>query len=267
MKRIALIGLVFFGLAASVTRAQWTVYDPAVHSQQIMSSAQEIAKFVEVVNNQVSQIKTLTAQLDEFKHYVNLFGDPSSVMLETIKPLTDDLKKSEVGQTLAALQGAVDAGQALIYNAGGLFHSVGAEFTTPGGQTVKRQAPTYLPVAAVQKTTDNYLSVSTDVTARRVAIKAEIAKTTEALKAATTDAGVQKLTGVLVGLTAALESTGHEVTQATASAVVQDIANRADERRQIEAKKEQQHAEFAEAVGKYGKTFRLMNAPVKFPTR
>jgi hypothetical protein len=45
------------------------------------------------------------------------------------------------------------------------------------------QAP-YLPVAAVQKTTDNYLSVSTDATARRIALKAEIAATTDALKAA-----------------------------------------------------------------------------------
>jgi hypothetical protein len=49
--------------------------------------------------------------------------------------------------------------------------------------------------------------------------------------------------------------------------VVQDIANRADAQRQVEAKKEQQHAEFTEAVHKYGQTFRLLNAPVTFPTR
>ena len=86
-------------------------------------------------------------------------------------------------------------------------------------------------------------------------------------QAAKTDADVQKLTGVLVGLSAALSGADHEVNQATASAVVQDIANRADERRQVEAKKEQQHAEFTEAVEKYGKTFRLLTEPVKFPTR
>jgi hypothetical protein len=109
--------------------------------------------------------------------------------------------------------------------------------------------------------------VSKDAAARRVALKAEIARTTDALKAAQTDAEVQKLTGVLVGLSAALDGTDHEVSQATASAMVQDIANRADAQRQVEAKKEQQHAEFTEAVDKYGKTFRLMNAPVKFPTQ
>jgi hypothetical protein len=155
----------------------------------------------------------------------------------------------------------------MLYNANGLFHSVGTTFTTPNGQTVNRQQATYLPVAAVQKTTDNYLTVSTDAAARRVALKNEIAATTTQLKAAKTDAEVQKLTGVLIGLSAALNNTDYELNQATASALVQDVANRNDEQRQIEAQKEQQHAEFTEAIQQYGQKFRLMNAPTLFPTQ
>ena len=154
----------------------------------------------------------------------------------------------------------------MLYDASGLFHSIGTTFTTPNGQTVTRQQATYLPVAAVQKTTDNYLSVSTDATARRVALKDEIAATTEQLKSATTDAEVQKLQGVLIGLSSALNNTDYEINQATASALVQDIANRNDAQRQVEAQKQQQHAEFSEAVQQYGQTFKLMNAPTAFPT-
>ena len=154
----------------------------------------------------------------------------------------------------------------MLYDANGLFSSIGTTFTTPNGATVTRREAPYLPVAAVQKTTDNFLSVSTDATARRVALKEEIARTTTALKNATTDAEVQKLTGVLIGLNAALNNTDYEINQATASALVQDVANRNEAQRQIEAKKEQQHAEFTEAVQKYGRTFRLMNAPTAFPT-
>lgn len=80
----------------------------------------------------------------------------------------------------------------MVYNASGLFHSIGTTFETPNGQTVTRLEAPYLPVAAVQKTTDNYLSVSTDATARRIALKAQIAATTDALKSATIDAEVQK---------------------------------------------------------------------------
>jgi len=264
MKKLIALALVTVGIAASA-RAQWIVYDPVNNMQQILSAAEEIAKFVEVVNNQVQQIRALDDQLNEFKHYENLFGDPKAVLLTTVQPLVADLRQTELGQTLTALEGAVDAGQAMLYDANGLFSSIGTTFTTPNGATVTRREAPYLPVAAVQKTTDNFLSVSTDATARRVALKEEIARTTTALKNATTDAEVQKLTGVLIGLSSALNNTDYEINQATASALVQDVANRNEAQRQIEAKKEQQHAEFTEAVQRYGQTFRLMNAPTAFP--
>ena len=265
MKKVIALTLVTLGVAASA-RAQWIVFDPTSNIQQIIDTAQEIAKYVTMIENQVQQIQTLTDQLNEFKNYENLFGNPSKVLLPTVQPLVNDLTKTELGQTLTTLEGAVNAGQAMVYNGDGLFNSIGTTFTTPDGQRITRQQASYLPVAAVQKTTDNYLSVSTDAASRRVALKQEIAATTDQLKAATTDAEVQKLTGVLIGLSSALNNTDYEINQATTSALVQDIANRNDAQRQVEAKKEQQHAEFTEAMQKYGQTFRLMNAPTAFPT-
>lgn len=265
MKKFTALALVTLGISLSA-RAQWIVYDPANTVQSIVNTAQEVAKFVEMINNQVQQIQALEDQLNEFKHYESLFGDPKAVLLTTVQPLVSDLRKTELGQTLTELEGAVDAGEAMLYNANGLFSSIGTTFTTPNGATVTRRETPYLPVAAVQKTTDNYLAVATDASARRVALKEEIARTTEALKSATTDAEVQKLQGVLTGLSAALNNTEYEISQATTAALVQDIANRNEAQRQNEAKKEQQHAEFREAVQKHGQTFRLMNAPTAFPT-
>ena len=266
MKKFIALTLVTLGVTISA-RAQWIVYDPTMNMQQIMAQAQNIAKYIQMIQNQVQQIQTLTDQLNEFKHYESLFGDPKAVVLATVQPLVTDLRKTELGQTLIALEGAVDAGEAMLYDANGLFASIGTTFNTPNGKAVTRLEAPYLPIAAVQKTTANYLSVSTDATARRIALKEEIARTTEALKTAPTDADVQKLTGVLIGLSSALNNTDYEINQATASALVQDVANRNDAQRQVEAKKEQQHAEFTEAVQKYGQTFRLMNAPTTFPTK
>ena len=266
MKHIVLPALAALGFVTT-SHAQWAVYDAANHTQQIIGTAQEIAKFVEMINNQVQQIERLTEQAKTLNHYVDLFGDPGSFAPRSIEALTADLRKPELGETLSELQTAAEATAAMLDNAGGLFEVIGKQFTTPGGVTIARREEPYRAIAAIQKATGNYLAVSADSTTRRVALKSEVANTTDALKAARTDADVQKLTGVLLGLSAALETADQEVSQATASALVQDIANRADERRQIEAKKEQQHAEFAEAVNKYAQTFRLMSAPVSFPTR
>jgi hypothetical protein len=78
---------VTIGVATSA-RAQWVVYDPTLHTQSILNTAQEIEKYIEMINSQVQQIQTLTDQLNEFKHYQELFGDPKAVLLSTVKPLT-----------------------------------------------------------------------------------------------------------------------------------------------------------------------------------
>ncbi len=174
-KLIAITASIGFAL----THVQaFTVFDPTVNATIKLQTAQEIAKFVQMINNQVQQIQTLKNQLDEFKHYESLFGDPKAVVLTTVQPLVTDLRKTELGQTLTALEGAVDAGEAMLYSANGLFSSIGTTFTTPNGATVTRREAPYLPIAAVQKTTDNFLSVSADATARRIALKEEIARTT-----------------------------------------------------------------------------------------
>ncbi len=124
MKQFIALALVTLGITVS-TRAQWIAFDPTMNVQSILNTAQEIAKYVEMINNQVQQIQTLTDQLNEFKHYEDLFGDPKAVVLTTVQPLVNDLRKTEVGETLTALEGAVDAGDAMLYNASGLFTSIG----------------------------------------------------------------------------------------------------------------------------------------------
>ena len=265
MKKLIALALIAIGISLSA-RAQEVVYDPVMNIEQIIDEAENIAKYITMIENQVEQIEKLTDQLNEFKHYEQLFGDPGSVLLSTVQPLLDDLKKSELGQTLNSLESSINTSDAMLYNAGGLFQSVGTTFTTPDGQTVTRQDTPFKPIAVVQKTTDNYLSVSTDAAARRVELKNQIASTTEQLKSASTDAEVQKLQGEIAGYSAALNNTDYEINQATASALVQDIANRNDKQRQVEAQQQQQHAEFTEAIQKYGQTFKLLNALTEFPT-
>src|SRR5262249_27258462 len=156
--------------------------------------------------NQLQQIQTLTSQLSEFRHYEELFGNPAQVLLPTVQPLVDDLGKTELGQALTGLQTSVSAAQAMLYDGHGLFQNIGTSFTTPGGQRIPLSQTPYRPLAAVQKRTDNSLTVQSDRAPRRVALKEEIATSTEELKTASTAAEVQKLTGVLIGLASALNN-------------------------------------------------------------
>ena len=265
MKKLIAIIAVALPLAFSA-RAQWIVYDPTMNIEQILDEAESIAKYVTMIDNQVQQINTLTSQLSEFKNYESLFGNPSQVVLSMVPALDSDLQSLEPGLNLENLVASADGNIALTYNDAGIYATVGASFQTPRGQTIQRPANQYEPFSAIINTASNFVAVADDAAKRRATIKNQIAQTTQQLQNATTDAEVQKLHGVLTSLNADLASTDDEVNQAASSAMVQDIQNRNDQQKQIQALTEQQNAEFTEAVSNYTTKFQLLDAPVAFPT-
>ncbi|MCI0539168.1 MAG: hypothetical protein L0Z50_28505 [Verrucomicrobiales bacterium] len=113
----------------------------------------------------------------------------------------------------------------------------------------------------------NYTNVTADVLARRQTLKEQIAVTTERLQSATTASEVQKLTGVLIGLNGALSATDKELDQAVSLSLVQDIENRNNAEKQIQARREEQKAEMLETFGNYRATFPLNTQPPVFPER
>ncbi|MGA3282891.1 MAG: hypothetical protein ABSD57_00330 [Verrucomicrobiota bacterium] len=266
MKKLIAAIVIALPLAFSA-RAQWIVYDPTMNIEQILDQAENIAKYVTMIDNQVQQIDTLTSQLSEFKNYESLFGNPSQVVLSMIPALDSDLQNIEPGLTLENLVANADGSAALTYNDNGIYATVGVNFQTPRGQTIQRPADQYKPFAAVINSASNYVAVADNAAQRRATIKDQIAQTTEQLQNVTTDAQVQKLQGVLTSLNGDLASTDDEVNQAAASALVQDIQNRNDQQKQIQALTEQQNAEFEEATSNYMVTFQLLDQPVQFPTQ
>ena len=259
MKKPTALIVVALSLALSA-RSQWIVYDPTMNTQQILDEAQSIAKYVQMIN-------TLTTQVNQFEHYENLFGDPSQVALSMAGPLEADLQKLEPGQNLESLVANAAGNYALTYNDSGIYATVGVSFQTPGGQTIQRPADQYKPFTAVINTASNYVTVADNAAQRRATIKDQIAQTTQQLQGATTDAQVQKLQAVLTSLNADLASTDDEVNQAAASAMVQDIQNRNNQQKQVQALTEQQNAEFEESVSNYTAKFQLLDAPTQFPTQ
>jgi vacuolar-type H+-ATPase subunit I/STV1 len=266
MKRLIAAIAIAMPLAFSA-QAQWIVYDPTSNIQQILDEAENLAEYAEMIDNEVSQIQTLDSQLSEFKNYESLFGNPSQVTLSMVPALDSDLQNNEPGQNLESLVANANGNVALTYNDDGIYATVGTSFQTPRGQTVQRPPDQYEKYSAVINAASNYVAVADNAAQRRATIKDEIAQTTQQLQAATTDAQVQKLHAVLTSLNADLASTDDEVNQAAASAMVQDIQNRNDQQKQVEALTEQQDAEFEEATSNYVTTFQLLDQPTTFPTQ
>src|SRR6202451_4523989 len=171
-----------------------------------------------MVENQVQQIDTLTSQLNEFKNYESLFGNPSQVVLSMVAPLATDLQSLEPGVNLENLVAKANGSSAMTYNNNGIYATVGTSFQTPKGQTIQRPTNDYQRFSAIINTASNYVTVADNAAQRRATIKTNIAQTLQQLQTATNDAQVQKLHAVLTGLNSDLSSTDDEVNQAATSA-------------------------------------------------
>ncbi|HTS18512.1 MAG TPA: hypothetical protein VMP11_13140 [Verrucomicrobiae bacterium] len=265
MKRI-LIAIAAALLSAAPSRAQYVVYDPTMNMQQIIDEAQSIAKYVQMIDNQVQQINTLSSQLQQLQQYNAAFGNPAQILtLAGFTGLITDLQDAGVGQPLGILEGLSQGINALQYDANGLYHNVGVTFTTPNGASVTRDANLYRPFAAVNETTLNFSNVYANVVSRRDALRDDIAATTEQLRSATTASQVQKLTGILIGLNAELDATDKELDHATSVSLVQTAENQNDQAKQEQARLEEQQAEFTQGIQKYNSTMQLCSEPAQFP--
>jgi hypothetical protein len=251
MKRRILITATALSLVLTSLEAQVVVVDPAAIAQSKADHIVDLAKYIEMVNNQLRQITTMTQELQQVTAYVKAFGDPSKLLnIVGANQLISGLQQSGVGQTLAALRQTASGIQSLQNNANGLYQQI--TNTSFSGISVPRAVDSYKPFSALENTSSNYTSVYDDAMRRREDLKRQMSATVAQLQASTTDAETQKLHGVLTGQTAQLHAVDQEIVNATSQSVVQDISNRNDEEKQQQARDEEIAADRHDALTKFG---------------
>ena len=167
-------------LCGAPVHAQVVVIDPTAIANNQANHIADLAKYVEMVNNQITQINTLTLQLQQTEAYVKAFGNPEQLLhIVGADQLVGSLNQSGIGQTIAALQQSANGLNALRYNANGLYTSLGTSFTTPGGAQVPRVEQLYRKYDAIQQSSQNFQSVSDDVHTRRETLRSNIAVNTK----------------------------------------------------------------------------------------
>jgi len=252
-------------IATPFLPAQVVVTDPIAHSLTRIDHAQDIAKYLQMIDNQVRQINTLTQQLQQIQAYVKAFGNPAQLLhIVGANQLISSLQQTGAGQTLTQLQRTANGLQALQYSGNGLYRSLGQTFTTPHGTQFPRFEDLYRKYGAVQDDSRNFQTVTDDVLTRRRSLRDQIAATTQKLQGSTTDAETQKLNGVLIGYNAELGTVDREIDHAAAQVITQDAENRADHERQEEARREERQAQMQQSLQQYGEVFRLETSPPSF---
>lgn len=250
MKTLALISILALAAAPTI-HAQLVVEDPASIAQDAVNQVVDLGKYIEMVNNQVRQITTMTQELQQVTAYARAFGNPAQLLNVTgANELVSSLQQSGAGQTFSTLQQTASGADALRNNGNGLYQNI--TDASLSGVTVPRVAEVYKPFGALENTSANYSTVYNDATQRRQALQTDMAGTVTQLQAATTDAETQKLQGVVAGQSAQLQAIDQEIANAASQVAVQDAANRNDAEKQQRAQNEEIAADRHDAFTKFG---------------
>lgn len=214
---------------------QWAVFDVANLTQNVTNYAamvQQLAKQAEQISHQIQQIQHMEDQLKrmgKMSEFTDLVGFPE-LKLNLALPT----KIKTWSESLLAVDGYGLFGD----TRAGIFAAVSSSFLDFDGTVVPRDPERYKAAHEVTTKVDNFKEVQADVYVRREDLKAAVAKTSEALQAATTDAEERKLEAVLNAQYSQLAVLDSEVALSAAEIQVKTAESQAMEQAQTKASAE-----------------------------
>jgi len=250
MKRITAV-LFWMSLLLAKAKAQWVVVDPTMIAQDAINQIVDLAKYVEMVNNQVIQINNLVQQLEALNAHNRAFGNPAALLsISGAGNTISGLQQNVSGPTVWDFESAANGGQSLRNNESGLYQWI--ESVTPSGVTINREEDLYRRFAVLEVATANHAGIYSNIRERRQVVKERMAETVCHLQKATTAAEAQKLQGVLAAEGLELQALEYELAAATSQTLVQDIANRNNAEKQTQAHTEAIATDRRDAFSKFG---------------
>jgi len=226
MKTTALFFLVvvLLRVSSSVSYAQIPVTDVANLTNNSVLHAENIAKWVESINNLRTQIDQLNRQINIQDDIRRWSGNPveagARLALDALGE--HDLVRT-YGRTKDAVLGMVDSLGSLKRTANGSYRAI--MDTDLNGGTLQRDPLQYRRYAVLDATQDNAEQVASETKARADQLQEEIAVTMDDLKAAPTDAEVQKLSVKLAALNGQLSQVETERRREVDAVLMQKVAN------------------------------------------
>jgi hypothetical protein len=195
-------------LAAAPAPAQLIVNDPVNTAVNSAIQAGQAANHLEILRQWAAQLEQLRAQLEVQRHIRDVMGDPGAAGAQLG---IDGLGAAELlrtfGETSEVLRGLARTVVSLKYTAQGVYEAL--DDTTVLRRPFPRQPTPYRRYAVVEEHADNLANVFAQTAGRLAGLQRDLADTLARLKAAPTQAEVDKYhakISVLVGQISAVET-------------------------------------------------------------
>jgi phage shock protein A len=192
-------------LGAVRASAQWIVNDPvntavnsAIQSAQVANHIETLKQWAEQLEKLNRQIRQLEDQLATQRRIRDVMGDPSATGAQITRGLGVDELAATYGETMQAVRRLSDAVGSLHHMADGIYRQL--DDRTLLGRDFSRQTTPYLRYATVDRQVQQSEAVFTATETRLAELQREQAAALAALRDASTQAEVDKLSARISAL-------------------------------------------------------------------
>lgn len=233
--------------------AQWAVFDVPNLTQSIAN----YGALTEQIARQATQISNQVRQIEQFETQLKRLGDMATVKsLIGFPEFSADLKLPTKIKTWADGLARVDGRGLFGDTRDGVFREIASEFKDFDGVEIARDENVYKGAHDIVVTVDEFKTVQSDVYKRREDLKQAIARTSEAMQAADTEAEQQKLEAVLNAQYGQLSAVDAEVALSAAQVQVKVAESAAMSNAQDDANAEVRRHLAQQEVKKLSATFK-----------
>ena len=253
------ISVVVWVMLVASMRAQIPVTDAASIANNRAAQTENIAKWVESIQRLREQIDALNRQINIQSDIRRWAGNPVEASTRVVlEGLGGPELAREYGDAQRAVVGLVDSLYSLKRTAEGTYRTI--ESVDIDGHEMRRDPMIYRRYAVLDAKQEVSAQVSVETRERELELQVEVAATLEEMKAAETDAEVQKLSAKLTALNGQLahveSARRREVDEVALQKIANDARSEAEQRAATEL--EMRNAYLAnQRISAYMKTLKL----------
>jgi hypothetical protein len=257
---------ILFVLLTAPMCAQWVVTDPGNTAVNAAVQAGQAANHLEILRQWSVQLENLNRQLRQLEEQLavqrrirEVIGDPQAAGTQI---LLHDLGMNDLartyGETLQAARRLSSAINSLRRTADGIYREI--DDRTVLGRDFVRNEAIYRRYAVVDRHADNLAEVHAATEARRAALQADLARTLEQLRSATTQAETDKLNATIAALNgqlADLDARRRDEADKLMAAQVQNENQAAKERQDLLEKQQAEERDSLAVMNAWQRSLKL----------
>ena len=259
---ILLSSLCWLSVASVGLSGTVPVVDAGLIKTNLLNAKRDFAEQLVHGKRALEQIQHLRSQIAQVDRYLDRFGDPKAVSIESFNDAVRFLKDS--GLTTSTQEILKDIRGEEVFQNGGVSMSPSRDILIDGRAVEQRKVEVFKPEVAAQRSFFNYGRVQESVLLRRETLKAELERNLDRVKRATTASEVQKLAIITRNLEAQLALTDRELQFAANEALIQVQRNQVDSQIRAKAQVQEERVRFRVAQKRNVQLYQFPSKPIPF---